>query len=182
LSPVLRSAADIQNAPEFATAEKKLVPDPAIYADWFNALPPEDKRRKAAVGVRRYNTVKDKLGRPPRWEDFLDHETGDLVPTDTLAQEAPEEAATRTARAVDVVHQRRERVQQVSGFGFEFTPNPPTLDTFRDAVNVLPDKRVNIPMLKALLPWAPGIVDQLIQLARDAGIANVEGESLELLK
>ena len=67
LAPVL--------APEQAgavaeTDQGKIIPDMGAWADWFNQA--DERRRKLAVGARRYAEVEAKMGRQPVLADFVD--------------------------------------------------------------------------------------------------------------
>ncbi len=124
LSPVLTPVQSILDDPVkkalFTDAHEKLVPDPATYEDWF-ATASEDKRRKA-VGSRRYSALSDIIGGKPAWSDFLDHETGRLLPLDALKNESHVDRAERRGKVQELITKRRGLLQDVATFGFESTP------------------------------------------------------------
>lgn len=95
LSPVMRPLEKV--APEqerlFRNAERKVIPDPETYDQWFSAA--STKQKKQAVGVARFNLVEELLGRQPEWTDFLDPHTGLLMSVNHLRKETP---AMRAAR------------------------------------------------------------------------------------
>lgn len=110
-------------AAEFANADNDLIPDPAVYSDWFAAA--DEKRRKIAVGVKRYETVRQAKGSEPAWEDFLDPEAGNLLPVDRLKEESPEDRAERVEQALDLIAERRLALKDVEGrFGIEAMISP----------------------------------------------------------
>lgn len=116
--PILQSAKRITDDAEkeavFTTAENKLVPDPAVYSDWFDRAP--ERLQKLAVGVQRYNDMAEK-DPALTWSHFLDP-TGDLVPAKTLKRETPEERQRRVAEVNRIIEQRRQSAREASMFGF----------------------------------------------------------------
>ena len=93
LTPVLTPLEELETAPEFTTADDQLIPDPLTYSDWFSDA--DERRRKIAVGSRRYDFMADSLDREPSWEDFLDPETGQLLSLASLKDESQDEQRER---------------------------------------------------------------------------------------
>ena len=112
---VLSDPGGIADDPVFLTAEKKLVPDPLTYSTWWQTT--DDRRRKVAVGVRRFHAVRDALGHEPRWEHFLGLD-GALLPLDVLKAETPVARQERLAKVAALLAPRREGLRQTAMFGF----------------------------------------------------------------
>lgn len=135
LSPVLDVADHIENDPAakalFTGNDKKLIPDPVTYSEWFNTA--TEQERRWAVGTRRLATVqKIAKGRPVTWADFLNPETGQLLPVEDLKAETASQRQERTERVGEVIQQRRELAVQVSRFGYvppEARPDTPPVIT-----------------------------------------------------
>lgn len=114
---MLRDSAEIAADPVFVNAKEELVPDPASYSDWFGQV--DDRRRKLAVGARRYSTVQEITGGRPAWEDFVDPATGRLLGDEELRQESLMERVKRSAEVRRLMDERRRKTEQVAQFGFE---------------------------------------------------------------
>lgn len=99
----------------FQSASGKLIPDPASYMDWWDRA--GEQERKIAVGVKRYQMVRDKLGREPEWIDFLAPD-GSLLSTSYLRQETPAERTARRAKVEGMLAQRRMVFRQVASRGW----------------------------------------------------------------
>jgi len=122
--PVLHMPDVLKDNPQalaaFETATKGLIPDPASYADWWRQA--SERERMTAVGVRRYQIMRDKLAglpapRTPEWQDFIDHE-GRLIPPEKLQAESAEQRAERRRRVDLVLAQREKLFRQATGTGF----------------------------------------------------------------
>lgn len=116
LSPVLSPVPALVDHPEFVNARDKLIPDPAVYSDWFRQT--TDYARKLAVGARRFATMRDVTGTAPEWEHFVEPETGDLLTLDQLRRESPVARAERVAKVRAIMGQRRRDLGQVAVYGF----------------------------------------------------------------
>lgn len=116
LLPVLRAIDSLTDHPAFRNAQQDLIPDPLLYRDWFRQA--DERRRRIAVGVRRYERMKAELGRKPEWEHFLDPLTGDLVARDALAQETDVARNERVAKARAILGQRQKEAGELAAFGF----------------------------------------------------------------
>jgi Phage Mu protein F like protein len=117
-SPVLRPPAnqDANRLAIFTNAADKLIPDPTVYSQWFDQA--GERKRRMAVGTRRYGVVSDLLGRTPRWEDFLEPTSGDLLTLDELKDESPDERAARVAAVRVVIAERNDLLRRMATFGW----------------------------------------------------------------
>ena len=110
-------AITLDRLPVFANLAGQVIPDPQTYVQWWDRA--NEKRRRLAVGTRRFSKAKEVLGREPAWPELIDPATGDLL---TLKQIERETVAERHDRVVEVekkIAERRSLLQQVSTFGFE---------------------------------------------------------------
>lgn len=71
---------------------KAKTPIGAGYEDWWKGA--TDAERMTAVGIHRYKTAQQVLGRAPEWIELIDTE-GKLLSVDALKRETPEERAKR---------------------------------------------------------------------------------------
>lgn len=62
------------------------------YEDWWKSA--SERERMTAVGVKRYQTAKEILGRAPEWIELVDRQ-GRLLPVETLERETAEERHRR---------------------------------------------------------------------------------------
>jgi len=117
--PVLRMPEAFRREPAlratFETAAGKLIPDPASYADWWERA--DTRQRMTAVGVRRYQAVRDLLGREPDWADFLGPDGG-LLDVGRLRRETADERAARRMEVEAVLAQRRLAFRQIASRGW----------------------------------------------------------------
>jgi hypothetical protein len=115
-----------------ATYEKaKLVPDPSSYADWWQQASVGE--RKAAVGARRFHAAREKLGREPRWADFLSAD-GKLVSIHEVRTETSAEREQRLRRVKAVIDHRQTQLELAAGSG----PTPPkTVAMVEEALSTL---------------------------------------------
>jgi hypothetical protein len=112
---VLRSAAEIEDDPIFINAADKVIPDPLVYSDWFNDA--DDRRRKLAVGVDRYQAGSEVQPRPG-WELFIDPETGRVLTPAEIRAETPAERGTRLAAVRAIIQRRAQQKAEVAVQGF----------------------------------------------------------------
>ena len=116
LTPVLRPVAELVKDPDkvalFTTAKHMLVPDPAVYSEWFDRT--DDKRRKLAVGIRRFEAVKDRLGRTPAWGDFLDPDTGSLLRVEALKREGEAARIKRRVQVDALMGERKAAIERAA--------------------------------------------------------------------
>ena len=121
LSPVLAPPPEVTEDPArlavFTTNADKVIPDPAEYSTWFDRA--NERRRKIAVGAKRYAAIQKQLGNQPiTWEHFLDPDTGDLVPLTQLQAESDAERAQRIAQVRSLIAERAVLIRTTSTFGF----------------------------------------------------------------
>ncbi|MBY0523446.1 MAG: phage head morphogenesis protein [Gemmataceae bacterium] len=123
LSPVMTPLQRLMDAPAFAAPETPLVPDHAVYSQWFATA--DESRRRLAVGTRRLRLMNQLAGdEGPSWEHFVDPETGGLLSTAELHAESDVARAERIAKARAVIAHRGRQLAQVATFGFLPTPTP----------------------------------------------------------
>lgn len=119
--PVLQPPIEFETDPavmaEFKTAAGVLIPDPAAYDQWFDQA--DEGRRRLAVGSRRYDIVKQRLGntRKPEWTDFLDG-NGELLSLFKLQGADPGELFREKSQLMTTIKARNELLQQVRTTGF----------------------------------------------------------------
>lgn len=120
-TPVLAPPEEFESDPNlrvhFQNANGLSIPDPTVYAQWFDRVDPS--RKMAAVGVRRYREMQRILGdtRPPEWTDFID-EDGSLIETSRLQSETEEERSARKQNVQQQINSREVMIRQVSARGF----------------------------------------------------------------
>ena len=123
-TPVLRPPADLDSDPvlsaTFRNEQGAGIPDPATYDRWFAGA--DVARRRLAVGTRRYNDLVDQLGgtRDPEWADFINPETGELLPRDTIKNESILDRIVRKGRVAQLIADREKRIQDIANAGFTF--------------------------------------------------------------
>lgn len=117
--PVMRMPAAFRRDPAlratFTTATDRLIPDPASYVDWWQRASAQE--RMTAVGVRRYQAVRDLLGRPPEWTDFLDRD-GSLLSVQRLKREKPAARQERRLEVRAMLDARKRMFQAVASRGY----------------------------------------------------------------
>ncbi len=125
-SPVLEPIPlTVEKQAVFTNAARELVPDPVDYSEWFNRA--SEAHRAKAVGVRRYFAARDRLDRDPVYADFLDPETGKLLPVDEIKRETDIQQVARRTQVDSLTAQRQQQIREVLTFGFE--QPPPTAPT-----------------------------------------------------
>lgn len=96
------------------------VPDPQVITDWYDSQ--LERVRRQAVTPTRYNVMQDKLGRDPQWAEFIDPDSGDLLPIEVLQAEAPAATMRRRFEVERRIAQRKDLLREVARFGFVRTP------------------------------------------------------------
>lgn len=86
------------------------VVDPGRVSDWFDKQ--TEKMRAATVGPTKYRAMQDKLKRAPRWNDFIDPETGEHLSLNQLRRETPREHAERLARVEELTNQIKTKAER----------------------------------------------------------------------
>lgn len=150
LSPVMTVDQELLDDPAavavFTNNENNLIPDPAVYSQWFAGA--TDQHRRYAVGSGRMSIVQGQLqpGEVLTWQHFLDPATGQLLDREYLRTESPQARAARLAQTQDVLARRQELLRQVSKFGFltpadddyqRGTPTPPPVQPLPPSVLAL---------------------------------------------
>jgi hypothetical protein len=98
LTPVLREPGEeLRSQLDLPTPP----PDHVVYSDWWRSA--DERRRRVAVGTRRYSLVRDLLGAEPEWEHFVDPETGQLLGHAELRGEEPKDRHARVNRVRHVL-------------------------------------------------------------------------------
>ncbi len=114
LSPVLAEPGPDEGA---AQLQPPPSPEPLVYHDWFAKA--SERRRRLAVGSRRYDLVRNLSGEDaPGWEHFLDTDTGRLLGADALRGESAAERVARLAATRELLAARRADKGEVIGRGW----------------------------------------------------------------
>lgn len=122
VTPVLEVQKHIEEDPAakavFTDARGKLIPNPAVYTEWFDTASEEDKRR--VVGARRLKVIRDRLvpGEKLSWGHFVDPKSGKLKDHESLATESPEQNKKRLAKFNDLIRQRKQLTHDVYTHGY----------------------------------------------------------------
>lgn len=118
-SPVLLPADYIEEDPAltavFRNAQSEVAPDPVAYNEWFDGA--DEKRRRLAVGGRRYDAMKEEFGGQPPWSAFIDPNTGSLVPLATLERESTRARTKRIGQVSRAIDERAAALRRVLSFG-----------------------------------------------------------------
>lgn len=112
LEPVQSLVSD----PVFTNNRDKLIPDPAVYDDWFSQA--NLASRKLAVGARRYSAATDVAGGHPEWAAFVEPETGNLLTLDQLRGESAAARYERMQKVRAEMAARRKDIGDVATWGF----------------------------------------------------------------
>ena len=113
---MLRGIDSITDDPAFETAQDDLIADPVVFSDWFDQV--DDRKKKLAVGAKSYSLLQERLGTTPRWEQFVEPRTGNLLSTESLKNETPAQAWERTQEMRRLIDGRRVQTRQVLQLGF----------------------------------------------------------------
>lgn len=102
--------------PFYLDAQDKVLGDVVSYDRWFaNA---DDRKRKLAVGSRKYEAVKAMTKQPPPWSAFIDPQTGSLLTLQHLINEPATARQDRIAQVESQIQQQRQQKIQMRTFGF----------------------------------------------------------------
>jgi len=122
-TPVLHPPEEFENDPalraEFQNAAGNAIPDPQVYSQWFDRA--DVGRRKMAVGAKRYDAVRKKLGRTPGFTDFIGTD-GAVLPIDHLRRETVRDRELRLSAVSQQMLHRQALLTKASRFGF-VSPN-----------------------------------------------------------
>jgi len=131
-SPVLKTPDAVKNNPELLKqyrANAGPIQDPLVYSQWWDRA--SDEERRAVVGSRRYDAVAQKIAGAgkPKFEDFVDPQTGELIRTDQLRGEDLAAFAARRQANAEAFQQRAALLRQTAEKSFLDVPtgggNPP---------------------------------------------------------
>jgi len=132
-SPVLKPPEEFLDDPAvratFKNASADTIPDPSAYSRWFDQA--DDRRRRLAVGTRRYNAMAGRLaslGQKPQWEHFVDPDSGKLLSTTQIRSESAADRETRRRAVEELILQRELLFKETARHGFvrpmRFLPKP----------------------------------------------------------
>jgi SPP1 gp7 family putative phage head morphogenesis protein len=110
--------ADPQLRAEFQRLGAAAIPDPESYEKWFRQS--GEAERIIAMGKRRYNAIKAKWSgiREPNYFDFVDGDTGKLMPVKSLLNETDNQRAERQRKLGELISSRSELIAQITAKGF----------------------------------------------------------------
>ena len=91
-------------------------PNPATFSDWFDAA--DEKRRRLAMGTRRYSYLKDEVGERLEYGHFVEPKTGDLMTMNQLRSEGSAEREARLNQVRQIIQQRRADIESLRVYGF----------------------------------------------------------------
>lgn len=126
LIPVLKTPGEVLSNPAVAQTFKNdsgsRIPDPVAYEDWFRRA--DERRRRKAVGSRRYDVVKKQKpeGQQPEWSDFIGKD-GKLIPV-TVLKQGGESALARKVEVGVMLAQRRSDFLAITQAPFVPTSAP----------------------------------------------------------
>lgn len=140
--PVLSMPEEFKRDPAlravFETAAGNLIPDPSSYTDWWERA--GERERMTAVGMKRYQAVRGRLGREPEWVDFIDAE-GKLLPIDKLTSETPAARDERRIEVQTILDARKRMFTAVASRGYPLGTR-----------HARPEAIASIPMLRGGVP------------------------------
>lgn len=120
LSPVLSPNEYLLNDPAkmalFRERAGETGPNPATFSDWFDAA--DEKRRRLAMGTRRYSYLKDEVGERLEYGHFVEPKTGDLMTMNQLRSEGSAEREARLNQVRQIIQQRRADIESLRIYGF----------------------------------------------------------------
>mgnify|MGYP003871281769 CR=1 FL=1 len=162
--PVLAMPEEFRGDPAaraaFETAAGRLIPDPASYADWWERA--GRKERSTAVGAKRYQAVRDLVGREPEWTDFLGPD-GELLSVAALRSETPARRQERKTEVEAILDARRRMFQSVASRGYALGSG-----------TARPEVVAAVPMLRGGYPH-PQILDAL-EMGDPKGVAVIASD------
>lgn len=165
ITPVLEVQTHIEEDPAakavFTDNQDKLIPNPAVYTDWFANASDEDRRR--VVGARRLKLIQNRLqpGEKLSWGHFVDPETGKLIDKDDLWGEPPTKQKERLEKFNDLMQKRKKLTQDVYTYGYEppensnLTISPAPIQPLNPSADLI--KQPDIPVIS---PPSSGIEEQ----------------------
>lgn len=182
LVPVLKTPDEIANDPAvaqaFANASGGRIPDPVAYDDWFRQA--DERRRRIAVGSRRYDLVKAQkpAGVAPEWSDFIGSD-GKLIPTKTL-KAGP--SAERKGEVMAMLAQRRSDFLAITQSPFIPTPIRPLPSPVAAVVSLTGQQQRQMKRLaKRIVAGEIPKPDEQIRLARAIAPGKTDAELRQLI-
>ncbi len=128
ITPVLEIQTHIEEDPAakavFTDAAGRLIPNPAVYTQWFDKANQTDKEK--VVGVKRLKLMKElvPIGQSIQWGHFINPETGKLLGFEELRVESEIQRKERVGKFDAVIAKRLELTKQVYTYGY-IPPEPP---------------------------------------------------------
>ena len=129
ITPVLEVQSQVEDNPAakalFTDNKDKLIPNPAVYNDWFDRASESDKER--VVGKSRLKTIRNQLGAGEKisWGHFVNPNNGSLIDTDVLKNEHPNIRIGRLEKFDELMADRKELTNKVYNYGYLPPEKPP---------------------------------------------------------
>ena len=122
ITPVLSINQEIEKDPTakkvFSDKAGKLIPNPAVYTDWFDRAPEADKAR--VVGPKRLKVMRNLLlpGEKINWGHFVNPVTGRLLDVTHLENEPIEIRQKRLKKFTQLILKRKQLTHKVYTYGY----------------------------------------------------------------
>jgi SPP1 gp7 family putative phage head morphogenesis protein len=122
ITPVLRLQKQVENNPAakkvFRDKKGMLIPNPAVYSQWFQKAP--ERARMRVVGADRYRIMQDKFpaGHQVKWGYFIDPKSGQLMDEDVLQRETLNKFDKRMKIFDELLRIRKGLTRSVSNYGY----------------------------------------------------------------
>ena len=122
ITPVLSVNEEIEKDPAakklFTDNAGKLIPNPAVYSDWFDRAPEADKAR--VVGAKRLKVMRGQLvaGEKINWGHFVSPTTGRLLDVTHLENETFEARQKRFKKFTQLIWDRKQLTHKVYTYGY----------------------------------------------------------------
>jgi SPP1 gp7 family putative phage head morphogenesis protein len=122
ITPVLKLQKQVENNPAakkvFRDNKGKLIPNPAVYSQWFQKAP--ERARMRVVGADRYRIMQDKFpaGHQIKWGYFIDPRSGQLMDEDVLQREDLNKFDKRMRIFDELLRIRKSLTRSVSNYGY----------------------------------------------------------------
>lgn len=156
ITPVLSVSEKIEKDPTakkvFSDNAGKLIPNPAVYTDWFDRAPEADKAR--VVGPKRLKVMRDQLlpGEKINWGHFVNPVTGRLLDVKHLENEAIEARQKRLKKFAQLILKRKQLTHKVYTYGYL----PPKKERKKsDSVKKIPGPKKPKSLVKRIEPTLP---------------------------
>jgi hypothetical protein len=122
ITPVLSINQEIEKDPTvkkvFSDKKGKLIPNPAVYTDWFDRAPEADKAR--VVGPKRLKVMRNQLlpGEKINWGHFVNPATGRLLDVTHLENETFEARQKRLKKFTQLIWKRKQLTHKIYTYGY----------------------------------------------------------------